>query len=456
MVVKKKKKNVREIDRKVSHSLKYRKIADYLRILKKEDYKFFKKIKSLRFMYIKSDMMRPLLDKVNYETIRRYHKYYKKYRYWIKIPSFFYVIFKKKWKKQYNLAPTVKKLIKSRRLSHYHQFGKYYTFILSKNLRLYRNKIRFCFRNTIFGPKIRLNTITWRYLRANFAKWDLWARYLPRKYKKFKKRVNFFTKKLNMKKFWGNIFRSRVLKKLKIFIRGIIRSSKYARFFFKPYGARYFKFKERRYMVNTYFYQLCILFLFFRSLKFILSKFKFLFLNNWKFKLFDILTFINKRKIHLLVIFFYNFFYIRHWFLRSRYFLIRRYLRQQFRLDYMAEKKIYKLKVRKVVSNFFVTLTKWNNEVIISRSTGQATKSKKKKIKMSSFVVYDMIESLCKKIKILGIEKINLYLNSRVDKHIFNVVNILDKETKVKAHNVYYSKAIPHHFGQRKQKKKRL
>ena len=82
------------------------------------------------------------------------------------------------------------------------------------------------------------------------------------------------------------------------------------------------------------------------------------------------------------------------------------YLKKKFRKKlyfyynlYMKKKYIYKLKVKMVNSNFFITLTDYNDNVIISKSTGQVSENRKKKVKLSPYLVTKMMYSIISGLK---------------------------------------------------------
>jgi hypothetical protein len=67
-----------------------------------------------------------------------------------------------------------------------------------------------------------------------------------------------------------------------------------------------------------------------------------------------------------------------------------------------------------------------------------------------------MIFDIIKKIKSLKIKYIIVHINSRMNKFIRSVYRTVGRATNVKVVKVEFSKPIPHHFGTRKPKPKRL
>lgn len=123
---------------------------------------------------------------------------------------------------------------------------------------------------------------------------------------------------------------------------------------------------------------------------------------------------------------------------------------------YMKKKYIYKLKVKMVNSNFFITLTDYNDNVIISRSTGQVSENRKKKVKLSPYLVTKMMYSIINGLKKKKIKFLFFFINSKINRHINNVMKCLKTFRYTKILKVFFSKPIAHHFGTRKPKLRRL
>lgn len=134
---------------------------------------------------------------------------------------------------------------------------------------------------------------------------------------------------------------------------------------------------------------------------------------------------------------------------------IKRKLRFYYNL-YKKKNKIFKLKVRMVNSNFFITLTDYNDKVLIYRSTGQVSENRKKKVKLSPYLVTKMMYSIINKLKRKKIKYLFFFVNSKINRHINNVMKCLKTVRYTKILKVLFSKPLAHHFGTRKPKLRRL
>jgi len=123
---------------------------------------------------------------------------------------------------------------------------------------------------------------------------------------------------------------------------------------------------------------------------------------------------------------------------------------------YKKKKYIYKLKVRMVNSNFFITLTDYNDKVIIYRSTGQVSDSRKKKVKLSPYLVTKMMYSVLYNLRRKKIKFLFFFVNSKINRHINNVMKCLKNARHTKILKVFFSKPLAHHIGTRKPKLRRL
>jgi ribosomal protein S11 len=135
---------------------------------------------------------------------------------------------------------------------------------------------------------------------------------------------------------------------------------------------------------------------------------------------------------------------------------IRKKLRFYYDLIYNNKYKVYKLKVKMVNSNFFITLTDPYDNVIISRSTGQVSEDRKKKVKLSPYLVTRMMYLILYKLRKLKIKYLNFFVNTKINRHINNVMKALKGYRYTKILKVFFSKPIPHHLGTRKPKLRRL
>jgi ribosomal protein S11 len=134
---------------------------------------------------------------------------------------------------------------------------------------------------------------------------------------------------------------------------------------------------------------------------------------------------------------------------------IKRKLRFYYNL-YKKTKKFYKLKLKMVNSNFFITLTDFKNNVILTKSTGQVSGNRKKKVKLSPYLVARMMYPVLNKIRKMKIKFLFLFVNSKINRHINNVIKSLKNNSSTKILKIIFSKPIAHHFGTRKPKLRRL
>jgi len=134
---------------------------------------------------------------------------------------------------------------------------------------------------------------------------------------------------------------------------------------------------------------------------------------------------------------------------------IKRKLLFYYRLS-KYKKKIYKLKVKMVNSNFFITLTDYADNVIASRSTGQVSENRKKKVKLSPYLVTKMMRVVLKKLRKLKIKFLYFFINTKINRHINNVMKVIKNFRYTKILKIFFSKPIAHHYGTRKPKLRRL
>lgn len=129
----------------------------------------------------------------------------------------------------------------------------------------------------------------------------------------------------------------------------------------------------------------------------------------------------------------------------------------KFKKEFKKEfKKIYKIKVRMVNTNFFITLTDPKDRVIVSKSTGQVSGSRKKKVKLSPYLATRMTYGILTKLRKLKIRSLFFFVNTKINRHIHNVMKVLKRFRYTKVLRVIFSKPIAHHIGLRKPKLKRL
>lgn len=118
--------------------------------------------------------------------------------------------------------------------------------------------------------------------------------------------------------------------------------------------------------------------------------------------------------------------------------------------------EIFKLKMRMVNSNFFITLTDQNDNVIINKSTGQVSENRKKKVKLSPYLVSKMMYPILAKLKEYKVKFLFFFVNSKINRHINNVMKCMKNYRHTKILKVIFSKPIAHHIGTRKPKLRRL
>jgi len=144
---------------------------------------------------------------------------------------------------------------------------------------------------------------------------------------------------------------------------------------------------------------------------------------------------------------------------KKKKFRIKRRIRKKllfFYKLYKYRKIIYKLKVKMVNSNFFITLTDHADNVLVSRSTGQVSENRKKKVKLSPYLVIKMMRAILKKLKKLKIKFLYFFVNTKINRHINNVIKSIQNFRYTKILKIFFSKPIAHHFGTRKPKLRRL
>jgi ribosomal protein S11 len=145
--------------------------------------------------------------------------------------------------------------------------------------------------------------------------------------------------------------------------------------------------------------------------------------------------------------------------LKKRKFRLRRRIKKKLSFFYSLydkKKKIFKLKTRMVNSNFFITLTDYNNKVLMYKSTGQVSENRKKKIKLSPAIVMKMMSPILYLLKKKRIKLLFICINSKINRHINNVIKCLKKNRRIRILKILFSKPIAHHFGTRKPKLRRL
>jgi len=117
--------------------------------------------------------------------------------------------------------------------------------------------------------------------------------------------------------------------------------------------------------------------------------------------------------------------------------------------------KYYILTIKTFYSNFYITLSTNKNKLILTYSTGQFVKSNMKKKKLSLLTVLKMLRKVIKYLKKKKVKYICVHLRTHINNFIFNIFHVLNLN-KIKFIYLLFNKPIPHHFGQRKKKTRRL
>jgi len=141
---------------------------------------------------------------------------------------------------------------------------------------------------------------------------------------------------------------------------------------------------------------------------------------------------------------------------RSKFFFrLKRTIILMFDLNKM-KKQFFYIKIKTVDTNMFLTLTDYRRKVIIYRSTGHVLEKRKRKTKLSPFTISKMTFEIVKKIKNLKIQYMIVNINTRMNKNIRSIFRSISSAVRVKIVQAHYSKPIPHHFGTKKPRPKRL
>jgi len=142
--------------------------------------------------------------------------------------------------------------------------------------------------------------------------------------------------------------------------------------------------------------------------------------------------------------------------IRKKKYLFKMKKKNMLKVSYMLNKyKYYILTIKSFYSNFFLILSDHNNKLVLNYSTGQFVKSNSKKKKLSLITILRMIRKVVAFLKVNKIKFICVHLRTHINSFIFNIFNVLSYN-KIKLIYLLFSKPIPHHFGQRKKKARRL
>lgn len=113
------------------------------------------------------------------------------------------------------------------------------------------------------------------------------------------------------------------------------------------------------------------------------------------------------------------------------------------------------ISVKHTFSNFFIVITDIKGKVIGYCSSGQVCDSNNIKRKKSYFLVNPMMNRLVPKLRKLNIKNVRIRIKSNITHHMRKVVQFL-QNGGFKIQHIRFAKPIPHHFGQRRRKLKRL
>lgn len=348
-------------------------------------------------------------------------------------------------------------------------------------VRLFRKKIKQVIKNEILfiSPEffyIHKKAKSWRFLKLRRRRRLKFVKRVKIGYKYNKRQLYDLRFQLNKVYYWllkasklqtSTMMRSynRVLKKDNV--KNYFRIKK---FFFKK-KSRLLKLKRRdlfKFLKRKRFYMFFILNKFFKLFKKYVLFFSLL-MNNGNFDLFkfyflrfiySFLFFFKKTRINQRLKNMLHKYSSSLLLLNKAKLKLRRRVRKKIRfyydLVYTNKYKVYKLKVKMVSSNFFITLTDPNDNVIISRSTGHVAENRKKKVKLSPYLVTNMMYLVLGKLRKLKIKYLNIFVNTKINRHINNVVKSLKSARYTRILKIFFSKPIPHHFGTRKPKLRRL
>ena len=76
-------------------------------------------------------------------------------------------------------------------------------------------------------------------------------------------------------------------------------------------------------------------------------------------------------------------------------------------------------------------------------------------MKKSYYLIYPMFKFIKKKLINLKITNLVIHIKSNISPHMYKLIQLLEN-SRVKVELIRFLKPIPHHFGQRKKKLRRL
>ena len=130
----------------------------------------------------------------------------------------------------------------------------------------------------------------------------------------------------------------------------------------------------------------------------------------------------------------------------------RRYRRS---LERLASKRRCILHYKSTNSNYFITMTDMSYNVIGSFTTGRITSSNMKKRKTSPLLIYPLMNKIIKLLEKHRLRHVCLHFKSNITRNVYNSLNVL-KRRRYKIDYIAFLRPIPHHFGQRKKKPRRI
>jgi len=124
-------------------------------------------------------------------------------------------------------------------------------------------------------------------------------------------------------------------------------------------------------------------------------------------------------------------------------------------IDKYTSMPIFKLLLSHTNNNFFVVLTNANGKVLWYGTSGQVCEFYNIKRKRSHFLVKDLNERLEKRLYHFRVKRLEIFVRSNTTRHIQKVVSFINRK-RIKTRFLILNRPLPHHFGQRKKKLRRI
>jgi ribosomal protein S11 len=118
-------------------------------------------------------------------------------------------------------------------------------------------------------------------------------------------------------------------------------------------------------------------------------------------------------------------------------------------------KKIFKLILKHSNNNFFIILTTIFGKVLWYSTAGQFCEFYNIKRKRSHYLVDEMLKILFRRLKILKVKNVKVFIRSSITKQMRKVLIFL-KGIRVRVDLIKFDKRFPHHFGRRRKKLRRI